>query len=90
MMELLVSLVQKSTTLVQFTFGGQAFSMKESLGHHSNVSVESIVFLGFKTTPKGCSVDGQGASGSHNGTNGGYTVQVGKSLTRDFNVTINH
>lgn len=85
-----VSLVQKSTTLVQFAFDGQTFSMKGSYGYHSGVSVESIVFLGFKTTPKGCSVDGQGASGSQNGTNGDYTVQVGKSLTRDFTVTINH
>jgi alpha-glucosidase len=85
-----VSLIQESKTLIQFEFDGDTFSMKGSYGYNARVSVERIVFLGLKGAPTGYSVGGNSAGGSFNATNGDYTVQVGKSLTEDFSVMINH
>jgi alpha-glucosidase len=85
-----LSLVQKGTTLVKFAFDGKTFSMKGNYGFNAGVKVARIVFLGFKSTPSGCSVDGQKGSGNHDSKTGDYTVTVGKSLSKDFTVVVNH
>ncbi|KAH6682594.1 glycoside hydrolase family 31 protein [Halenospora varia] len=86
-----ISLVQKGTTYVKFSFDGRIFSMKGTYGYNPGVGVARVIFLGLGGRPSGCDVDGQGARGwGQNSTTGAVVVPVGKSLTRDFTVSINH
>ncbi|TVY82073.1 putative alpha/beta-glucosidase agdC [Lachnellula suecica] len=84
-----ISLVQKSTTFVTFTFDGETFSMNGDYGYDAGVSVARVIFLGLPGKPSGCSVDGQNAGDwQYDSSTGDVTVFVGKPLTGDFTVSV--
>ena len=84
-----ISVVQRSTTLVQFNFDGKTFTMKGKYGYNAGVQVERIVFLGLKGTVSGCTIGGRSASGSRNATTGDYTVTVERGFREDLTVVLN-
>ncbi len=85
-----VSLKQKSKTLVQFEFDGKTFTMKGSYGYNAGVKIDRILFLGLKSKPHGCLVNGLEAAGwAQTGASGDVVVPVGKAITGDFTVTVN-
>jgi alpha-glucosidase len=85
-----ISIVQKSTTYVKFTFDGKTFKMKGSYGYNAGVKITKITFLGLGGNVKGCDVDGQGVGGwNHNTGLGELVVPVGKVISKDFSISIN-
>jgi alpha-glucosidase len=83
-----LSLVQKVTTYIKFTFDGQSLSVKGKYGYDSGVEISSVTFLGLKVRPSGCSVNGKGVGGwRQDRKTGEVKVPVGKKLTGDFTVS---
>lgn len=85
------SLVQKATTLVNFSFDGRKFSIKGHYGYDAGVKIQSITFLGVPSSPLKLLLNGLGLSGwTHNTVAQTLTVPVGKALESDFTLEINH
>lgn len=85
------SIVQKSTTLIDFTWDGKKFTAKGHYGYNAGVKIDSIVILGVKSNPHGCLLNGQKAGWNHKatgGSTGDLTITVGKPLTADFTVEV--
>lgn len=86
-----LSLHQKATTYVQFTFDGKSLVVKGKYGYDSGASIVSVTILGLKVKPNGCSVNGKGTGGwKYNGNIGEVKIPVGKKLTGDFTVSLDH
>lgn len=86
-----ISLVQESTTYVQFDFDGRMFTMKGGYGYGMDLMIEKITFLGVGGNIRGCEVDGEGRGGwSHNAETGEFVIPVGKTISKDFEVVIDH
>jgi alpha-glucosidase len=85
-----ISLVQKATTYLQFSFDGRTFSVKGKYGYNPGVQVQRVVFLGLGKT-KGSSVNAQNTNGwKQDTTTGDVTVDVNKPLTGDFSVGVDN
>jgi len=85
-----LSLVQKSTTYVKFTFDGKKLKVKGKYGYNAGVNIVSVTFLGLGGKPRRYEVDGKSVSGSSwkaDDSKGEVVVQVGKKVG-DFEVSI--
>lgn len=84
-----ISLVQKSTTQINFSFDGINFQMKGSYGYDPGVEITRIVILGMRGRVTGFSIDGEAVRDwEQSSTNGDMVVSVGKPLAKDFAITI--
>ncbi|KAH8808021.1 glycoside hydrolase family 31 protein [Xylogone sp. PMI_703] len=84
------SVVQKKTTLVNFSWDGRHFTMKGNYGFNAGVKVKSIVILGAKN-PHGCLLNGLKTGWGHKAGAGGaadLTIDVNKSLNSDFTIEV--
>lgn len=82
-----ISLVQKATTYLQFSFDGRTFRVKGKYGYSSGVQVKRVVFLGLGKT-RGSSVNDQNTR--QDSDTGDVTVDVNKPLTGDFSVQVDN
>jgi alpha-glucosidase len=84
-----ISLVQKGTTSIAFSFNGRTLTVKGSYGYNALVNIRQVTFLGLGVLPgDGCKVNGAKSAFTHKAATGEVVVQVGKGLSADFTVEV--
>ena len=85
-----ISLVQKGTTSLKFTYDGRTLKVKGSYGYDSKLQIRQVTFLGLNLGGggKGCKVNGVKSKSTVKADSGAVVVQVGKGLAADFTVEV--
>jgi len=83
-----LSLVQKSTTHVAFTFDGRTLKIRGKFGYNPGVKIASVTFLGLGGKPTGSKIDGNAVKGWKSDVSAEkLVVPVGKEFG-DFEVAV--
>jgi alpha-glucosidase len=85
-----VSLVQRGTTSVKFTFDGEKLSLKGSYGFKSGNKIATITLLGVNKKPNGYAINGKSGdkTWSYDVAKKSVVITVGKALNQDFTVSL--
>lgn len=88
-----ISLVQKGTTSLKFTYNGKTLKVKGSYGYASNVQIRQVTFLGLNLGGssgggKNCKINGVNTKSTVKADTGAVVVPVGKGLAADFTVEV--
>ncbi|KFY06479.1 hypothetical protein V491_08600, partial [Pseudogymnoascus sp. VKM F-3775] len=86
-----ISLVQKGTTSLKFTYDGKTLKVKGSYGYDSSVQIRQVTFLGLNLGGgggKNCKINGVSTKSTVKADTGSVVVPVGKGLSADFTVEV--
>ncbi|KFY48908.1 hypothetical protein V495_00923 [Pseudogymnoascus sp. VKM F-4514 (FW-929)] len=87
-----ISLVQKGTTSLKFSYDGRTLKVKGSYGYNTKLEIRQVTFLGLNLGGggggKGCKINGVKSKATVKADSGAVVVQVGKGLAADFTVEV--